>query len=284
MSRASRLVLVVSALLWAGVAAAQEHSHHPEAPPAPPAQDTGATQSELEHVAPDPPSSDMPDMSYKTMTELMTMDDTAPVGKVLFDQLDWRDANGADAVAWDARAYYGTDYDKLWLRTEGERASAITREARAEVLWDRIFSRWWSTQVGVRHDFGEGPARDWLSVGVQGLAPFFFEIETAAYFGDAGRTAARFKLEYELLFTQRLILQPELELNAYGKDDPANRILSGFSDAQLALRLRYEITREIAPYIGVAWVRRLGKTADLARSSGEDPGDLQALAGIRFWF
>jgi copper resistance protein B len=282
MNLASRLALLVGGLLWAGAASAQEHHH--EAPPAPQAPTTGPTQSEREHVPPDPPSSEMPDMSYDTMAELMTMDDTAPVGKVLFDQLDWRDAQRADTLAWDAHAHYGSDSSKLWLKSEGERASGATHEARAEVLWDRIFSRWWSTQVGLRHDFGAGPSRDWLAAGVQGLAPCFFEIEAAAYFGDAGRTAARFKVEYELLFTQRLVLQPELELNAYGKDDPENRIMSGFSDAQLALRLRYEIRRELAPYIGIAWVRRLGKTADLARSSGEDPSDLQAVAGIRFWF
>ena len=282
MNSATRLALFASALLWAGAARGQEHHH--ETPPASPAPTTAPTQSEREHVSPDPPSSEMPDMPYKTMTELMTMDDTAPFGKVLFNQLDWRDAEGADTLAWDAQAYYGGDVNKLWLKTEGERASGATRDARAELLWDRIFSRWWSAQAGIRHDFGEGPSREWLAVGVQGLAPYFFEIEAAAYFGDAGRTAARFKVEYELLFTQRLILQPELELNVYGKDDPANRIRSGFSDAQLALRLRYEIRREIAPYIGIAWVRRLGRTADLARASGADPGELQALAGIRVWF
>jgi len=284
MSGASRFALLVTALLGVGVASAQEHSHQHETPPASRATTTGPTQSELEHVAPDPPSGEMPDMPYKTMAELMTMDDTAAFGKVLFDQLDWRDAQGADVLAWDVHAYYGTDSSKLWVRTEGEYASAASHEARAELLWDRIFSRWWSSQVGIRHDFGEGPSRDWVAVGVQGLAPYFFEIEAAAYLGEAGRTAARFKVEYELLFTQRLILQPELELNAYGKDDPENRIMSGFSDAQLALRLRYEVRREIAPYIGVAWVRRLGKTADLARASGKDPSELQALAGIRFWF
>ena len=223
-------------------------------------------------------------MSYATMAELMTMDDTAPLGKVLIDQLDWRAADGADVLAWDAQAWYGKDYDKLRLKTEGARAGGTTEHARVELLWDRIISRWWSTQLGARHDFGESPSRDWLAAGVQGLAPWFFEIEATAYFGDAGRTAARFKAEYELFFTQRLILQPELELNAYGKDDPANRIMSGLSDAQLALRLRYEIRREIAPYIGVAWVRRFGDTADLVRASGEDATDLQALAGIRVWF
>jgi copper resistance protein B len=218
------------------------------------------------------------------MADMMDMDDKARIGKVLLDQLDWRDADGATAFAWDVQSYYGTDYNKLWLKTEGERTSGTTDDARVEVLWDRIATRWWSTQAGVRHDFGAGPSRDWLAVGVQGLAPYFFEIEATAYIGDAGRTAARFKAEYELLFTQRLILTPELELNLYGKDDPERRIMSGLSDAELSLRLRYEIRREIAPYIGVAWVHRLGRTADLVRTAGEDPHDIEALAGIRIWF
>ncbi len=102
--------------------------------------------------------------------------------------------------------------------------------------------------------------------------------------GDAGRTAARFRADYELLFTQRLILQPEFELNAYGKDDPEKHIGAGLADLQLGVRLRYEIRRELAPYIGVAWLRSLGKTADVVRASGEDPSVLQAVAGIRFWF
>jgi copper resistance protein B len=300
---------VAITLAFAGAAHAQEHVHQHETPPAStqqnaapthdehqhehaPAPESTAspeeanrpTQSESEHVAPEPPASDMPNMSYREMTDLMTMDDRAAIGKVLAEQLEWRNAKGSGVLGWDAQAYYGTDYNKLWLRTEGEHTSGKTEDARAELLWDRIFSRWWSSQIGVRHDFGEGPSRDWLAVGVQGLAPYFFDIEATAYVADAGRTAARFKARYEALFTQRLILEPELELNAYGKDDPERRVMSGLSDLQLGLRLRYEIRREFAPYVGVTWVRRLGRTADLVRAAGEDASDLQALAGVRFWF
>ncbi len=276
-----------AALLWSASAHTQEsgeHRHHVGEQTSTPDNAARAGESEREHVPPDPPANEIHDMPYKPMAEMMAMDDTDPYGKVLLDQLDWRNTKGGNAFTWDAQGFYGTDYNKLWFRTEGERADGRTEEARAEVLWDRIFSRWWSTQAGVRHDFGPGPSRDWLAVGVQGLAPYFFDIEATAYFGDAGRTAARFKAEYELLFTQRLILQPEIELNLYGKDDPEKGVMSGFSDAQVGLRLRYEIRREIAPYIGVAWVRRFGKTADLVRASGEDASDLQALAGVRFWF
>jgi copper resistance protein B len=222
--------------------------------------------------------------SYREMTRMTAMDDTAALGMLLVDQLEWRYSDGLNSVHWDAQGWYGTDYNKLWLKTEGKRSGGVTQDGRAELLWDRIFSRWWSAQAGVRHDFGDGPSRDWLALGVEGLAPYFFNIEATAYLGDAGRTAARFRAEYELLFTQRLILQPRFEATAYGKDDPQRQIGAGLSDLQLGLRVRYEIRREFAPYLGVVWERSLGKTADLVRASGKDPSDFQVLAGIRFWF
>jgi copper resistance protein B len=222
-------------------------------------------------------------MSYREMTRMMEMDDAGAFGRLLVDQFEWRAGDGANGPGWDAQAWYGTDYNKLWLKTEGLRLADVTEDARAELLWDRIFSRWWSAQLGVRHDFGEGPSRDWLALGVQGLAPYFLQIEATVYLGDAGRSAARFRAQYELLLTQRMVLQPELELNAYAKDDPERNIGAGFSDLQLGMRLRYEIRRECAPYVGVAWLRRLGKTADLVRTAGQDPSLLQLVAGIRFW-
>jgi copper resistance protein B len=236
-----------------------------------------------DHVPPEPPASELPAMSAGQMTRMMDMNDAAALGKLLIDQLEWRQGEGKDGTAWDAQAWYGSDYDKLWVKTEGVRVGSVTEDARAELLWDRIFSRWWSLQAGVRHDFGNGPSRDWLALGVAGLAPYFFVIEATAYVGDAGRTAMRLRTEYELLFTQRLILQPEFELNAYGKDDPERHLGAGVSELQFGLRLRYEIRREFAPYVGVAWLRSLGKTADLMREAGEDTGVFQVVAGVRIW-
>jgi copper resistance protein B len=278
-SRAFVGVSAFAGLLFMSGAFAQDHQHHP-----PEHSQSEPTPSEREHVPPDPPSQEMHDMPYKAMVEMMAMDDTARFGKVLFDQLDWRDADGASVIGWDMQAWYGSDYNKLWFKSEGDRVDGSTEDARAELLWDRIFSRWWSVQTGVRHDLGAGPSRSWLAFGVQGLAPYFFEVEATAYLGEDGRTAARFSAEYDLLLTQRLILQPELEFQLHGKSDPERGIGSGFSDAQLALRLRYEFRREIAPYVGVAWVRSFGNTADLLRASGEDASDIEFLAGIRFWF
>lgn len=243
----------------------------------------GPTESELRHVPPLPPENPLGDISKERMVELMQMEDTAPVGMVLIDQLEWREIDNADAVLWEGQAWYGNDYDKVWFKTEGERVEG-EYESRNELLWDRIISRWWSLQAGVRHDLSEGPGRTWAAFGVQGLAPQWFEVEATIYVGEEGRTAARASVEYDFRLTQRLIVQPELELNAYGKDDAANGIGSGFSDIEAALRLRYEIRREFAPYVGIAWTRLYGGTADSARAAGHDDDDLQFVAGLRVWF
>ena len=139
-------------------------------------------------------------------------------------------------------------------------------------------------QAGAREDFASGPPRTWAAVGVQGLAPYWFNVEATFYVGDSGRTAARIKAEYDLLLTQRLIVQPEAEVNLYGKSDPARRIGSGVSDLDAGIRVRYEFRRELAPYVGVAWRRLFGGTADQARASGGGTSDVQLVAGVRAWF
>lgn len=187
-----------------------------------------------------------------------------------------------DTQRWELQAWYGSDAHKLWLRSEGERRDGRLHEGDVEVLWNRPLSAFWSTQVGLRHDFGiEGPSRDWAALGVQGLAPYWFEVEATAYVGTSGRTAARLRTHYDLRLTQRLVLQPELEANAYGSRDAENGIGSGLSEGRLALRLRYEIRREFAPYLGVVHTRRFGDTANM---TNEDAGDTQLVAGLRFWF
>ena len=253
-------------------------------PPVAPAHNDHNTASEEAHVPPDPPQHPMGDMPYPRMAAMMQMDDTARTAKVLFDQLEWRNTAEGNAAVWDAWGWYGGDYNKAWLRTEGERVGGTTQNARADLVWDHIFARWWSVQAGGRLDFGEGPARTWAAIGVQGLAPDWFDTEATFYVGDQGRTAARLKMEYELLFTQRLILQPEGEANLYGKPDPARQLGSGLSDLEIGLRLRYEVRREFAPYVGVVWSRRFGGTADRVRQSGGDVSDVQFVAGLRAWF
>jgi copper resistance protein B len=218
------------------------------------------------------------------MEAMMQMDDTAHLGMVLLDQLEWRHSSGHDAGVWDAQGWYGGDYDKLWLKTEGEHAGGQTEGARVELLWDRIVTRWWSVQAGAREDLGGGPPRAWAALGVQGLAPYWFDVEATLYAGESGRTAARLKTEYDLLLTQRLILQPQIELNFYGKPDPARRLGSGLSDLDAGIRLRYELRRELAPYVGVTWRELYGGTADQARAAGASTGGVQLAVGLRAWF
>jgi len=253
-------------------------------PPAAPTPNGDETASEAAHVPPDPPQHPMGDMPYPEMAAMMHMDDTARTYKVLFDQLEWRNTAAGNAAVWDAEGWYGGDNDKVWLRSEGERAGGTTQNARADVLWDHTVARWWSLQAGGREDVGGGPARTWAAVGVQGLAPYWFDTEATFYVGEEGRTAVRLKTEYDLLLTQRLILQPEAEANLYGKADPARQLGSGLSDLEIGLRLRYEVRREFAPYVGVVWTRNFGATADRVRESGGDANDVQFVAGLRAWF
>lgn len=211
----------------------------------------------------------------------MHMGDEHNFAHLLADTFEWGDGGSG---AYDVKGWYGGTYDRVLLKAEGDYSHSRLQDARTELLWDHAISPFWNTQLGVRSDNGQGPARQWLAFGVEGLAPYWFDLEVTAYLGDNGRSALRFESEYELLLTQRLILQPKAELNIYGKSDPERGIGSGVSDASLGLRLRYEITRQFAPYVGVQYSRKLGNTADLARHEGEDPGETQWLAGVRFWF
>lgn len=213
-----------------------------------------------------------------------SMRDDKRFGKVLVDQFEFVDGIDANGIAFDAQAYYGGDANKIWFKADGERTGGRWRDVRTEALWDHALSTFWNSQVGVRHDLGEGPNRTWAAFGVQGLAPYWFNIEATAYVGQSGRTAARVETEYDLYVTQRLIFTPDVELNAYGKSDPQRRIGAGLSNAELGLRLRYEVTRKIAPYIGVDFNRRLGKTADYVRADGEAAFDRALVAGVRIWF
>jgi copper resistance protein B len=223
-------------------------------------------------------------MSATQMAAMMEMDDQARVGRILVDELEFRDGAGTDGAVWDAQARYGNDFNKLLLRTEGDWTSATEAFGRAELLWDRIISRWWSLQAGGRYDFGDGPGRGWAALGVAGLAPYWIDVEATMYLGDAGAVAARVKAETDLLMTQRLTVQPEVELNAYSRSDSALDQGAGLSDLQAGLRLRYAIRREVAPYLGVAWTRRFGASAQLLRDAGAVPNALQWVAGIRMLF
>jgi len=219
------------------------------------------------------------------------MDDTAGAGTLLVDRLESFAGQGGHGQSWEIDGWYGNDTDKAWLRSEGERVARRAHDADVELFWSHAVATFWDTQLGVRVDPGEdadaggrAPARRWAAFGLQGLAPYWFELEATAYVGAGGRTAARVRAEYELRITQRLILQPELELNAYGRDDARRGIGSGLSSVEGGLRLRYEIRRSIAPYVGIAWAHVTGNTADQARDAGRRITDRRWVAGVRLWF
>lgn len=212
------------------------------------------------------------------------MHDNAPFWRVLVDKAEAAKGDGERGQNLELEAWYGNDYNKAWVKVEGERRGGALEASRSELLWDRAFAPFWSTQLGVRHDGGEGGGRNWLAVGVQGLAPYWFETEATAYWRSGSGVAARFNAKYEVLFTPRLILEPELGANLYSRADPERGTGEGLSDISAALRLRYEITRKFAPYVGVTWNRKFGGTADFTRKRGGDRSEVQAVAGIRFWF
>lgn len=203
---------------------------------------------------------------------------------VLFNRLEGFDADEGTGFEWEGQAWIGTDLNKLWLRSEGERAGGHTEAADLEVLYGRAFARWWDVVAGVRHDFKPGASQDFAAIGIMGVAPYKFEVEATAYVGQSGQTAARLEAEYETLLTNRLILQPLVELNFYGQNDEQRGIGSGLSTAEAGLRLRYEITRQFAPYVGVVREWSFGRTADFRRDEGEEINDTRFVAGVRIWF
>lgn len=199
-------------------------------------------------------------------------------------QVDRFEYTQGDALAWSGKAWIGRDRGRLWLRSEGERSHGHA-DASLEALWGRPLDAWWDVLAGLRHDnAGPGPARDWLALGVQGLAPYKFEVQATAYLGSGGRAMLRAEAEYELLLTNRLILQPRLEAVLNGRADPARGTGAGLAQTSQGLRLRYELRREFAPYLGYAWTQRHGGTADQARLRGEPVRDHGWVAGVRFWF
>jgi copper resistance protein B len=203
---------------------------------------------------------------------------------VMVNEAEVAPTDGADSLSLDAEAWVGYDLNKLWFKTTAEHADGDTEDAEVQLVYSRAIARYWDFQAGWRRNMAPGPDRDWGSIGLKGLAPYFFEVDAEFFVGERGRVAARLDIEYEVLFTQKLIMTPEIEVNIFSKDDAAVRSGSGVSDLELGLRLRYEIRREFAPYIGVNWLKQFGHTADFTRADGGDSSDVQFVAGVRAWF
>lgn len=212
------------------------------------------------------------------------MGEHALIGSVIVDRLEMASARRDFSMVYDWQAWYGWDDDRLLIRAEGEVESGSFKNARNELLWAHALTAFWDTQVGIRYDSGLGQDRAWGALGIQGYAPYWLYVEATAYVGEEGRTAFRLELEYDLLITQKLILQPRIETNFYGKSDPSRLVSSGLSNIEAGLRLRYEIIREFAPYIGIEWASTFGSAADRIRAQGSKPEEARFIAGVHFWF
>jgi copper resistance protein B len=204
---------------------------------------------------------------------------------VLFNQLEGRSNGDGSALRWDGEAWVGTDKNRLWLKSEGFLKDSAMSDGDHEALYDRPLPRlrYFDAQVGVREDLDSGPTRTWGAVGIEGLAPHFFDFEPTFYFRDGGNVAGRLTGSYDLLLTQRLVAQPEAELNFYNKDDPGRGTGSGLSDLDAGVRIRYDLSRKFAPYVGFAYAGKYGGTATYSREAGEPVASPTFVFGIRVW-
>ncbi len=207
------------------------------------------------------------------------------IGMALLNIAEYQAHKGKDGYRWDGEAWFGGDINRLTLKSEGEGALREGLEsAEVQALYSRALDPYWNLQAGVRYDFKPNPSRTYATIGIEGLAPGFFEVEGALFLSNKGDLLGRLEGYYDQRITQRLILQPRVEFNFAAQDVPENRSGSGLSNAELGLRLRYEIRREFAPYIGISYDRKVGDTARFARAAGEDVSNTSFVAGIRFWF
>ncbi len=208
---------------------------------------------------------------------------------LLVEQLEYAPSGAERPILFDAQGWVGGDYNRLWVKAEGDIATTeSTGDFEAQLLYSRFVARYWDFQAGLRFDsrFGGGgdASRALLVLGFQGLAPYWFELEPALFVSQDGDVSARLTASYDLLFSQRLIVVPDFEIGAAVQDVPELGIGSGFNDLELGIRARYEIVREFAPYVGFSWITLLGKTADLARSQGQPASDGRLVVGVRAWY
>ena len=218
-------------------------------------------------------------------SDALMMSDMHNFGSVRFDRLEYVEARGEEWAAYKGEAWYGSTYNRAVMKAEGEVASGKLAESETHLLWRHAVSTFWDTELGFRFDHAHGaPNREWLALGINGLAPYWFEVEATAYVGSSGRTALGLEVEYDILMTQKLHLQPNVEVNFYGKDDQRRGIGSGLTDGTAGLRLKYEVTRQFVPYVGVEWSSTFGKTADYARAAGESKQETRFVAGLSFRF
>ena len=280
----------------AGAACPPEHAAMGHCKPADetPATDAGMVGTDLaagDAPAPPPPDDWYADRIYPkgemehSRHMMMAENGAQRVGFISLNLAEYQARKGRDGFRWEGEAWYGGDINRLTLKSEGETAFGEGIESgEAQALYSRAIGPYFNAQAGVRQDFGEGPDRTYATVGFEGLAPYWFEVEGALFLSNKGDLLARLEGSYDQRITQRLILQPMAEVNFSGRDVPESGIGSGLSDVELGLRLRYEIVREFAPYVGVEWTRKFGDTARFARAAGEDRSGASFVMGVKAWF
>ncbi|MBN9555425.1 MAG: copper resistance protein B [Alphaproteobacteria bacterium] len=241
--------------------------------------------------APQPPSDHYADRQFppeemaEARRQMMFEQGGQPFYQVMFNLAEYQAREGADGFRWDGEGWFGGDINRLVVKTEGSGAFGEgVDDAEIQALYSRAIGPYFNLQAGIRYDFEPNPSRTYATVGFEGLAPYWFEVEGALFLSDKGDVLGRLEGYYDQRITQRLILQPRAELNLAAQDVPENGIGSGLSDIELGLRLRYEVARQFAPYVGVSWDRKLGDTADFARAAGENPSSTSFVFGIRTWF
>jgi len=241
--------------------------------------------------APKPPMDHYADRQFppaemeRSRMEMMHEQGGQAFYQVMFNLAEVQVRQGRDTYRWDGEAWFGGDINRLTIKSEGEGVFRQGIEsAEVQALYSRAIGPYFNLQAGIRHDFQPSPTRTYATIGFEGLAPYWFEVEGAAFLSNKGDVLGRLEGYYDQRLTQRLVLQPRVEFNLSAQDVPENRIGSGLVDAELGLRLRYEITRKFGPYIGVSYEAKMGRTADYARADGEDPTTTSLVAGVRIWF
>ena len=205
--------------------------------------------------------------------------------QVLWNVAEYQFRDGRDGYEWDGEGWYGGDINRLWVKSEGEGAFGEGLEkAEVQALYSRAIDPYWNVQGGLRYDFKPNPSRVYATLGLEGLAPSFFDVEGALFLSNKGEVMARAEGSYDQRITQRLILQPRAELNFAAQNSREIGVGAGLSDAEIGVRLRYDVRREFAPYVGVQYRRAFGRTRDYLRAEGEDAAGWSFLAGIRTWF
>lgn len=281
--------LLAIAMLWQAWAHAEEatmmmdhsHMHHPQAGGMAAHDNMSQQGAGTAEVLRDPHAY----ADGYTLTSMPFYEHTPhAVYSLLIDRLESVITTSDVSMTYDLQAWGGQTYNRALIRAEGEMQDGRSENARTELLWAHAISPYWDSHLGIRYDSGSGRNRGWLALGVQGLAPYWLYTEATFYVNEQGRTAFRVELEYDVLITQALILQPRIEANLYGKNDAAHALGNGLANIEMGLRLRYELRREFAPYIGVEWASTVGNTAHYAQANGETVAETRFVAGVHCWF